>query len=343
MNERTNRKYLDRARVNRVFLALPLPVLLLLAIGATAALATGPEKIVGSDECGECHKAEVRAWRGSMHFKTFSDLSRRPEAREISQKLGIKRLKTESDCLQCHFTAVSTGGEVNVVEGVSCEACHGPSQDWVDIHSDYGGKDVEKEDESPEHRAQRIKNAEAKGMLRPEHIYLIADNCLGCHTVPNERLVNVGGHPAGSAFELVSWSQGEVRHNFLNSESNQPASQDRRRVLYVVGRGLELKHGLLAVAKATKKAEYAVEMAKRAKRATLRLQQIQEATPIPEVAEMISVANGAALKLNNRQQLEAAAKKVDDATRRFSESNDGSGLAAIDSLIPTKVKGTAAP
>ena len=35
--------------------------------------------------------------------------------------------------------------------------------------------------------------------------------------VPEERLVNVGGHTAGSAFELVSWSQGEVRHNLQKS------------------------------------------------------------------------------------------------------------------------------
>ena len=98
-----NEKYLDRVHW-RSHTALAL--LLALAIAVPEALATGPEKIVGSDECGECHKDEVRAWRGSLHFKTFADLPRRPKAREISQKLGIKRLKTESDCLQCHFTTL---------------------------------------------------------------------------------------------------------------------------------------------------------------------------------------------------------------------------------------------
>ena len=55
-------------------------------------------------------------------------------------------------------------------------------------------------------------------MNNPHNIYLIARQCYDCHTVPNERLVNVGGHLAGSQdFELVAWSQGMVRHNFLRT------------------------------------------------------------------------------------------------------------------------------
>ena len=56
-------------------------------------------------------------------------------------------------------------------------------------------------------------------MRNPVNVYLLAQSCYRCHTVPDERLVNVGGHHAGSLdFELVSWSQGTVRHNFVRTD-----------------------------------------------------------------------------------------------------------------------------
>ena len=105
-----------------------------------------------------------------------------------------------------------------MVAGVSCESCHGGAADWLAIHADYGGDGVTKATESAEHRAQRVEDSIAHGMNNPHNIYLIARQCYDCHTVPNEKLVNVGGHLAGSQdFELVAWSQGMVRHNFLRT------------------------------------------------------------------------------------------------------------------------------
>jgi hypothetical protein len=332
-------------RVSRIRRGLSVILLVVLWVPAAPVGATGPDDIVGSAECAECHKSEVRAWKGSAHYKTFAELPRREKAQEISQKLGIKRLKSESDCLTCHFTSTDVDGQVKAVEGVSCEACHGPALHWVKIHGDFGGKQVTKEEETAEHRAQRISTSESNGMLRPEQIYAVAQNCLRCHTVPNERLVNVGGHPAGSNFELVSWSQGEVRHNYLGSggETNEPAGPERTRMLFVVGRGLDLEYSLRGVAQATEKADYAVAMAQRAKRAMGRLELIQKAQALEAVAEMLEVAQSVQLKLNNEAALLAAADKVSAINRSFAESHDGSGLAALDPLIPAKVQGTAAP
>ena len=58
--------------------------------------------------------------------------------------------------------------------------------------------------------------------------------------------MNKGGHKAGSSFELVSWSQGEVRHNTWHSKGkeNVPASAARKRMLYLVGLGVELETGI---------------------------------------------------------------------------------------------------
>ena len=76
--------------------------------------------------------------------------------------------------------------------------------------------------------------------------------------------MNKGGHPAGSAFELVSWSQGEVRHNTWHSKGreNVPASAARRRMLYLVGLGAELEAALRAIAKATVRKPFAFAMAR---------------------------------------------------------------------------------
>lgn len=56
-------------------------------------------------------------------------------------------------------------------------------------------------------------------MRNPSNLDLVAQSCLNCHTAPNEELVNKGGHNVGTLdFELVAWSQGKVRHNFVRSE-----------------------------------------------------------------------------------------------------------------------------
>ena len=34
----------------------------------------------------------------------------------------------------------------------SCESCHGAAQDWLELHSDYGGPNLTRELESREHR-----------------------------------------------------------------------------------------------------------------------------------------------------------------------------------------------
>ena len=78
------------------------------------------------------------------------------------------------------------------------------------VHGDYGGKNVTRERETPEHKAERLATIKESGMIRPGDLYRLAANCYQCHIVPNERLVNVGTHQSGSDdFELVSWSLGE--------------------------------------------------------------------------------------------------------------------------------------
>ena len=92
--------------------------------------------------------------------------------------------------------------------------------------------------------------------------------------MPNERLVNVGGHNAGSEdFELVRWSQGMVRHNFLRTDGEYNAQSDstRLRVMYVVGLIADLEFSTRATAQATEKTTYGLKVANRAAKAAVKL------------------------------------------------------------------------
>jgi hypothetical protein len=317
---------------------------MIFGFAAEGAVASDPAKTVGPNACAECHKQEVEAWKGSHHFKTFRDMPRNDKGKEIADKMGVRRIKQESLCLNCHFTVQQKDNKEEPVAGISCESCHSAGQDWIKVHSGWSGK-TEKTETKAEAEA-RLKLADSKGMIRPRLLYQLAKNCYSCHVVPQENLVNKGGHKAGSAFELVSWSQGEVRHNTWSSKGkdNVAADATRKRMLYLVGLGVELETGLRAVGKATVRRTYAFEMAKRVDRARKQLAVAAKAVPnVPEIAKMVEFGHSAGLKLNNERFLTAAADGVSKLLVSITEKYDGSTMAGLDSLIPgpDKFKGTA--
>ncbi len=299
-----------------------------------------PENVVGPEKCLECHKSEGKAWQKTHHFSTFNEMHKSKDAKAIADKMDVKQIKKEATCLQCHYTADS-GGEA--VAGISCESCHGAAKSWIKVHNDFGGKDVKKDQEPASHKEQRISQSVAAGMIRPDDIYSVAQNCFQCHTVPNEKLVEVGGHNAGSDFELVTWSQGEVRHNFASGGANRAASPERKRVMYIAGRVLDLEYGLRGVAKVTKKSTYAVAMAKRAKKALGYVEQIKGAVKDPALDSIFAAGSSAELKPNNEAALLAAADSISKTARAFLKGKSGAEWAAVDSLIPAQAKGKASP
>lgn len=306
-------------------------------------------KVQGADSCGECHTQEMEAWKRSKHFATWSTMHREPRATEIAKALQIKGgIKRNDLCFTCHYTAQMVKEKPKPVSGVSCESCHGPAADWINVHNDYGA-DKTKETETVEHREMRLKSCVASGMLLPTNVYLVAQNCYSCHSVPNEKLVNVGGHKAGSDFELVSWSQGEVRHNYFYSsdQSNRPASVERKRVLYVVGAITDLEFALRGMSKITERGEYRTAMQKRKNKATTRLDEILKAQSIPELQAVLSSAprgDNGQIKVS-RSMLATFPDQLSAVASAVATKYDGSELAAIDALIPGEEKyhGTAQP
>ncbi len=296
-----------------------------------------PHDVMGVESCAKCHAAEVSVWKQTPHSTTFLTLHRKAEAQQIAGKLGLSSFKSDSACIKCHYTmqAVPTG--IEAISGVSCESCHGAAKNWIDVHNEYGGPGVTKESETAAHRIERLRGSIGGGMRNPINVYMVAQSCYRCHTVPEERLVNVGGHKAGSMdFEIVSWSQGSVRHNFLRSEgqSNEPSSPERLRQMFVAGMIADLEFSFRATAAATEKATFGVSAASRASRAAKRLAAAQSKLSQPLLAEVLSVYQSVELKLNNRQQLIEAADKVAVLGIRFAATVDGSQLAPIEPFIP---------
>lgn len=297
-----------------------------------------PAKVVGSDTCIKCHAEEAAVWHGTPHFATFDTLHRTPQAKEIAKRMGERSIKRGAICVKCHYTEQEVGGRTEATSGVSCESCHGPARDWIALHNDYGGPGVTKASESPQHAQLRRARSVAAGMRNPHNLYLVARSCFNCHTAPNESLVERGGHPTGSPdFELVAWSQGRVRHNFLRTGGVGNAAEDRARlrVMYVVGQLTDLEYSLRALAAATLKANYGKAAALRSAAARKRLAEMQLHLADPRIQVALDAFAAAPLAAERREQLTALADRVSEAAYQFADEVDGASLAAIDGFLPS--------
>ncbi len=302
--------------------------------------AIDPLNTVGPEQCIDCHSGVHSIWEESTHYRTYEELASSDKGFDIAEAMDVDDIEgIDGECVGCHFTIVGESeDDLEPIAGISCESCHGAAIDWYETHGEYPGEGPESE--SSAQREARIAAAEEAGMIRPERIDAIAANCLGCHTVPNEKLVNVGGHTAGSDFELVSWSQGEVRHNVFWNDGgeNAEASPERKRVLYVVGLATDLRFSLLALGKATEEGDYLAAMKQRVTNALAQLVQANSAKELPELNSIISVGKSAPLSAGSQDALQAAAVSIGTQVSKFATSYDGSGLAAIDSLIQTEYR-----
>ena len=303
-------------------------------------LAIDPHKVLGTSACEKCHTAEVNVWKQTPHFATFLSLHRQPAAQKIAANLGITSFKNDSNCIQCHYTMKQEPQGLTAIAGVSCESCHGAAADWLDKHHDYGPGATRLTESAP-HRRDRLISSIKAGMRNPVNAYLVAQSCYRCHTVPDERLVNVGGHPAGSLdFELVSWSQGTLRHHFVDGhgDANPLASPERIRILFVAGMIADLEHSLRCTAAATEKAEFGLTAAKRADRAAKRLRSLQAKVSQPVLAEVLNVYDGVELRLGNGTNLSKAADEVNRLGLKFAATADPASLAPLDPFVPPQAK-----
>lgn len=288
--------------------------------------------------CGECHTAEYEVWQETTHSTGFETMHRTESAQDILREMGLNVTKRqESLCMRCHYTVKAP--QLRAVAGVSCESCHGPALDWLDIHNQWGPGVDHPDNEAPDHQSDRITQSAEGGMLRPSgDLYAVAANCFECHTVPFEDLVNVGGHTPGSSdFELVSRID-EIQHNFVEaqwggSNANQDPTEARSRVTFVVGRILDFEFSVRALAGATEEGRFSKSMGRRISGATQELESIARVVEIPEVMEILNAARDIKKVPDNRDALLASADRVRALGQAFTAAYSGDDLAALDPLV----------
>lgn len=337
---------------------------------AAAQPSASPEKISGRQVCTICHVSEQAAWEKSSHATKAWSLLEHPKAAGFAKALGVTDIKGNSACTQCHGTQQLKQGKLTVAHGNSCESCHGGSggaNGWLKKHFDFGtGRKIargitiadlleDRAKETAEHRAARDKACSAAGMNRSADAFQIAQNCLQCHLVPNEKLVNAG-HPMSTRFEFVEWAQGEVRHNFLfnpkeNAEvptgwSDRQAAgtaESRKRLMYVAGQLADLAVSLRNRAMATE-----VKRNSLGDEANDRILDIHEELSefeIPDLAPLLTAlgkldkASLKELTADDKQKYGRAAAAVETIGKKFVAANqDGTKLPA-SIKIPSKAKG----
>lgn len=301
-----------------------------------------PEKIVMSARddrvpCGECHALEYETWKATPHSTGFDTMHRSKSAQGILERMDFRLAKRESLCLRCHYTATQPGEQAKAIAGVSCESCHGAARDWEELHNDYGSG-ADHDTETAEHKAQRIQASTSAGMLRPsDNLYGVAANCFECHTVPSERLVDVGKHSSGSDFELVEWA-GNIQHNFLQAqfssdETNTEPTAERKRVMYVVGRMLDYEYSMRGLAEASENGRYAKSMERRVTSAIRELEKIAFISMVPQVDELLKNHKNVQLIPDNKEPILAVAEQVRELGQAFTQEQDGTGIEPIDRLI----------
>lgn len=206
--------------------------LVLLAFNASLAVAAPPAhdtfpaggKYLGAGSCAAsaCHGSEkprktnnilqneyVTWARHGQHSGAW-DVLLEADAKRIGMHLGITAPETDPTCLKCHATYVSKetlqGERYQLEDGVSCESCHGPAENWIKSHTATGNT-----------HEDNVRN----GMRDLFPLEQRARLCMECHYGTDEKYVNhtlIGaGHPRLS-FELDTFSMLQPRHWKVDSD-----------------------------------------------------------------------------------------------------------------------------
>ncbi len=313
-----------------------------------------PSRVVGPDEeCSTCHIKETESWESSSHYLKFKDRHRSAEAKSILKAMGLRSMKRSSECYHCHSTPVEDEGKVRAQWGVSCESCHGAGDQFVRVHNrvkgDPGNRSFrwgQGKKEDPQDRLMRLGAARDRGMINAGMLYELGVRCFSCHVPGDEQLVNQGGHGIRNDFELVSWSQGEVRHSFVSSEgapsgaTNRPSTKEHRRRLYVVGVMVDLEMSfrrLLEVKELNGK--YHRLLVERVNSARKSAEAILRSASLPGLSDVLSCFPES-VTMTGLPSADGRLSGLADWTRKFSSSSH-SDLSCLDPLIPTEVMGSA--
>ncbi len=146
---------------------------------------------------------EFLVWqREDKHAKAYKVLLS-DQSKRIARNLGLKEAHTAKVCLDCHTDNAAEGKRgkrFQISDGVSCEACHGGAEKWMDHVS---GQKTHQENI-------------ANGLYPTENPLERAKLCLSCHfgdtQKPITHRIMGAGHPRLSGFELDAFTATEPAH-----------------------------------------------------------------------------------------------------------------------------------
>jgi len=221
----------------------------------TPALRVG--QYVGAATCasGTCHGSveprdlykvkqnEYFIWlKQDRHTQAYNVLLTDKSAR-IMRNLKIKTKANESKiCLDCHTMNVPKSVQANTidfVEGISCEACHGPAGGWLSQHTAEGWT-----------HEQSVK----AGMRDLRGLDNRAKNCLACHLGDATKSVNhdliAAGHP-DMIFELDNYTAVMPPHWTPNTTKSKQSGdiEPTGAKAWAVGQAASFREGMLQMAR----------------------------------------------------------------------------------------------
>ena len=169
----------------------------------------GGPRFMGAMTCSSslCHgggspeRDAYTIWKKSdPHQRAAATLAGTRAAR-IAQGVALGNAAAGTRCTECHTPLavvpeerLPAGLDVRT-EGVSCESCHGPAQNWIRSHT---RRDFT--------HAQNVET----GVREVKNLYARANSCVACHQVIDADIL-AAGHPP-LLFELDAQTVAEPRH-----------------------------------------------------------------------------------------------------------------------------------
>jgi hypothetical protein len=196
---------------------LPLIAVLVLAGTLDAESGAAAYKHLGAASCGSsvCHGKvtpqsgpnqvplnEYRIWFNNDPHRLAYVALESAQSQQIAAKLGLPNA-VQPLCLGCHSDPVPKdlqGPKYSIRDGVSCEACHGASEKWIQSHAEAGAK-----------HAANV----AQGLYPTEQPLKRAELCLSCHLGTRDKFathaIMGAGHPR-LYFEFAAFTEDQPPH-----------------------------------------------------------------------------------------------------------------------------------
>jgi hypothetical protein len=181
-------------------------------------------KYLGVGACKDCHTRPSPERKGSLEFVLLTEYTTwrcldkhsqayavllGPRGQQMGKLLGVDVTKESAGCLNCHSMSVpkeQQGDLFNHQDGVGCDACHGPSSQWLGPHIN---RDWRRKTPAEKH---------ALGMRDVRNPVTRATLCMSCHVgnVEEGKVVThamfAAGHPPLPPFEAEIFSKKMPQH-----------------------------------------------------------------------------------------------------------------------------------